>query len=1671
MLEVNRIDIKTGLTLHETIEGVQQPKQKQVGHSYLEHWLKTNGLTTQFYMGKFYDGVNDADRLRLEAEGRVLVFTNGKDGYFTDPETARLITQGDTERGIAPIYASGQDSPHNFVAYGNLVASDGMASTAVQSTRILIIDDENRVHGSGPLLDKDGRTIPQSQLEKLYDKMGDGTMLVSQKLMRDCITPQEREDIAAKVFEQAGISPDITGLSQDLPQTDAAMEIIESQVDALAGRTVTQFRAATPDLPGILKGTMASSRWCERLGVDAIISSNDIKGDDGRLSEPGIQEVKNFWVNRKSDGQYGEQGVGPQVKGCIPKATLHEFNPRTVAQAQELAEVAGDPIQLGQYYVQQQEKQRERAQVDEAGEPVQKERSDWLYETLSADKYGQLSRFKRVNQALERYLKGQWQDLALRGVYVPSAMAQHHAQLKPWEVCNKDLPHGAIVAYYRSPFPNVGAAAISINNIEIIKAQDREAFSKQGVAYLPPWTAKNVAITDFDRDANGYFVGYQATVSDLPEQLRQQLSKVEALPLDKQYEAGRAAFEQMVQAMEQGNESRIVPATYPLAVKAFIESNAPNQKPPEIIKQKKVKHPWDEGESHAAATWWAWEITADNPTGKVANVGMTLQSLALETMYAPAEQREDLLRQVSLHYSKQLRLADEGKLFIPDDTWWQSKGFPAYQFKERMEDIAQAVSQLDRVQDPQQRKQFVEDRLKFASRLLLDVVNGPNAVNLQTAVDTAKSSRGIDKSIHAFAQALRHKEHLLRQHYKDPNNYTKGQMLPSNTQEPIGWGVEAVNQVYEDTQLSDLRHEAFRALFPKDCTPEQENRAMTIARTYNDLIAASQAARGRLQENRTEDQQPTLRITSPNGRDLTIQNLKDPEGTLPIWRATGEQPDWKITINRNPNARPEATRFSATLSFTDEKGSRRSQRLGNVSPESVAQHNLVQRLREHPKRTLTIRSPVAQIQVPFAQENDAEETLSRAMNYAQDAVAQIPKEERPAYVSALWRQSDGMGFALKHFPDLVSDRLQTVPEITLTGIQHSTNEAGQIPAGEYTVRFSEYSYINKAGQTKTSPSVKLIYEDDAQEQFGALNARSMHLPLGTTVKAHLSIDTSGKTARMQVLDLVSQPPNPQVSLLQTDANHCLYRFVNNDWVESYTPTDPKILNVLQLAHDWGLDAQCKILKQSQIVQAIVTIDFPDQSTLSRFEQEVVSLPIQFRYEGELTGGFQFVDEEVRQRLGDGFTSIPDEQTLNSFEPDGSFIVSSSASSDLKISSTSFTAEDHSYARFPDLMVLDVDRPYNKVLPLFQERCQQNPHELWALHSTLKGVHAMRLDTSVKPSQVSHEFIAQVGVDNRYLNLAQDSGEWTARINAKQGRRNEAIYLKQVVGTGSAHPQLLKSAIAYQTALIENEMDTPWSLETLEAIKPVPVEQKVAEASTNYTSAPSTEVKITGKPVSMVFPLKLHGEHNSLPMGTCIEAMRGYGRCHTTRTFEPHAAYGFKSGDIAIAQSGKHQVAFRVGAQYRITHEMLTDPTYQRQWAAMEKHSAHELAQLWQSSQARGKTLWGMKIEPLGDFQKGHIIPFPDRSQEIYSPSRQELRAWYFVAISNEDESLSGRIAIKGHQLRALYAAESGSGDPPLTYRHPSVVISAAERIQMQQALQAAHEACNSEAPVPTALER
>ena len=144
MIQADQFDIKTGKPIQVAIDGHWQPAIKQIEHSYLEHWCQTNGIKTdnRFSVAQFYESVHDLDRRQLESEGKYLVFSSGGEGYFTDSETAQLMTLG--SETVEPIYAGDRNAAHNAVAYGGLIASDGVASTTFSSARVLVIDNVKR---------------------------------------------------------------------------------------------------------------------------------------------------------------------------------------------------------------------------------------------------------------------------------------------------------------------------------------------------------------------------------------------------------------------------------------------------------------------------------------------------------------------------------------------------------------------------------------------------------------------------------------------------------------------------------------------------------------------------------------------------------------------------------------------------------------------------------------------------------------------------------------------------------------------------------------------------------------------------------------------------------------------------------------------------------------------------------------------------------------------------------------------------------------------------------------------------------------------------------------------------------------------------------------------------------------------------------------------------------------------------------------------------------------------------------------------------------------------------------------------------------------------------------------------------------------------------------------
>ncbi|MGB3766590.1 MAG: hypothetical protein WA947_08520, partial [Phormidesmis sp.] len=687
----------------------------------------------------------------------------------------------------------------------------------------------------------------------------------------------------------------------------------------------------------------------------------------------------------------------------------------------------------------------------------------------------------------------------------------------------------AIVAYYRSPFPNVSAAAIVINNTEVIRQNDVEAFSKDGVAYLAPWTAKEIAITDFDGDRNGFFVGYEATVADLPQQIRAELAVISSLSPEQQYEAGRALFERMIQQVEQGQESRLTPSKYPLAVKEFVEETAPDVKPPQINKQKKEKHPWQESESQSAATWRAWGITADNPVGLVANAGMTLQALALEMQYAPPEKRERLVRQHSAHFEKLLEKVKAGEVSIPSDDWLASQGFSPF-YEERIGEIAEAGQKLARYgsQSSDKRTEYVERVAQMTSTLLSDIANGPNALNLQTAVDMAKSSKGIDQPLHDFVMAIQHKGDAFRCNKDNAKVYGSKKLMPmpTNMEEPVSWNVQSVNvsyaQAYARLRLEERPHVQFRNILPGRAPKQLESSLKQIRLDYDRLVKTAARNRGRLKKGLSADQQPTMHVRTPSGREFVLQEISDEKSPLPIWRADGTQPNWTITVTKDVKTKSDRKRFPAQLTFADGQGNQSTQAVGFLSSESAEKLKLEKKLSAN--KRLSVASPTVALRVPYARENDANMLYTEADRCVQKALmppdGQDPNIYRQAVFTEFWgAHHEGRKIVMQHGTDILCDRLKPMPEITLNRLQVPLDVGQQIVAeSPHTIRFgTEGNFRDKDDLSRAS--VSIAQPDGTWQLIGAVSAKSIALPQGATYMADMKQPNSPKAILMQVMAL------------------------------------------------------------------------------------------------------------------------------------------------------------------------------------------------------------------------------------------------------------------------------------------------------------------------------------------------------------------------------------------------------------------------------------------------------------------------------------------------------------------------------------------------------------------------
>ncbi len=1037
-MKFRQIDLKTGQEL--------PIQSKTVEHTYLELKIGSTVDPNKLAVGKMYDGITDRDIERLQEQGLHMILANGRSAYFGDRAIAEKVSQ--------EIFTNHSDA----VAYGSIPVSEAKTSIYKESARILIIDDETLSQdpatgtytadwGQQPIILGNGITLSDKAMGAIASKLGDCYSL---------------------------ISPDLANQLQAEPDRPF------------------QFRAGVPEWQGVFKGTCRSSLLCQALEVDGIIARSSIKGDN-KTTTTGIHEVSLFWA-RKEDAKFTEQKLGTQALVFFPEGVQADVLPKLKIKAERLAEAQSDPRKVAQLYIERHEKRQQQRQEEtverdniyqiiepelalELGLSIQEntkannfeqpenpsvneQYKDWLYDILKADLidggHCQVLEMEDIAKRLREFLQSEWQEVATGGLYVPSAIAQPHNQLQEGEVSFTGLPDGSEVAIYRSPVANAANFDVFTNNLTVLRELDPEAYMQRGVCYLNPNDAKRLVI-DFDGDRVGI----------IPSQLT---------------------------TLQEASSQKII-EQYPTLIQEIIDKNLPENKPIQVEKEKKIPRDLEHGFVNLAS---AAVNAADNPTGRVANLGMRLEALRWETQYLPNVEKSAYLQNIGTHFKK--LLAEDNDIKKPfrilNDEW-----------RDKIVEISETSTAISKLPEPE-REKAVATGLTQTERLIWHL-ESLAAVNLQRAVDTPKSARKVNEDEYQFCQKVaKYKEVEWIKGKDNTYAYIGAEGIKTNTQDPVGWMVEQANQIYQEYSLiGDRNYNRFDHIFPKDShTPAQTEWAKSVSTQYNALISDAVASRSRLEH----EEGIALTATSAKGNTIEIVSLisTNPDGDSPIWEMARIGASVDIQVAKNKDWKTEKLYPYKAVAIIDQEN---KVDIGLISPASIAAYG----------KTLETGKMFANLKLEFKlgiSRNDIDDKFADAEKYLEVQRDAIPEPERESRASALWHNNN-RAIAGKMFTEVVTTRLQElrVDKITIIGLQYETNELKdkQLPQGEGAV--CRLGIESNPDSPIYDKRVLQVQEGDRWKNMGVLHSDAAYMPIGTQFTANINFSATKKDADI-VLD-------------------------------------------------------------------------------------------------------------------------------------------------------------------------------------------------------------------------------------------------------------------------------------------------------------------------------------------------------------------------------------------------------------------------------------------------------------------------------------------------------------------------------------------------------------------------
>jgi hypothetical protein len=919
-----------------------------------------------------------------------------------------------------------------------------------------------------------------------------------------------------------------------------------------------------------------------------------------------------------------------------------------------------------------------------------------------------------------------------------------------------------------------------------------------------------------------------------------------------------------------------------------------------------------------------------NQIGLIANQVMKTIALEMETQMLPDENKAEYLGNLSKHCQKLIG-SDLAKGEALRDRFTLPPSLA--KFRPQIRSIAQ-FSQDNRP---------VDEKLVDVRHLLHDIVS-ELGTELQIAVDGPKSALRPDRAILDCCRELtNYREVGWLKDYKTADVYRNCPLVSSNYS-PIDSLVREVNRQFQQQVLEPRPSNQFRNLFGDVSFSETEKElAQEIKSEYNRLQSYAHQLKAEYQEASG----PRMTLTSAKGNKLEVISLT--QSNHPQTYSLSEL-NIRLKENKNPKRQEKYIVLAEVPGESDSRGSPQYRLIGYLSQNSETEHRLlIDRLRENKDYaelgTLKVEiSPgltAEQVRAAFAQVRE----------YAEEVRSNIPDTDKMATAAALWdisnTRTEQVDYSYKKasaafaiFAPEISDRLNQLQFVsfTIAGVQTASNQHGErIFTGETLP--VEVGF--ETNPTNHNHNKRLLKVED--RVLGHFSSESAQLPVGTKAMA-----------------TVLTPPGAGITATRKDGSTLRIGVLKN---YDYAFSDfQRVSATLEI----GFKSPPKHWQKSipvALLDGKILGEIKDKPTLRLLKQEGLLK------EGQTISVTLKRDRASIANIQIDPTTVEYPQVINQ---DKAYKTESRSD---RLLPTLLAQEDYEWEVSPGKFVekpttrLVVDnRIYDKLEAYFSNlgiaiSPATNHYDIQTEHQL--GYDVVRIPTENLPLSVAEKLQQRFGTPL--------DAHWGGSYYQKLEEIDRGDYERNDLLKKAQSSKLSISPINEPSASCPHSRACP-----LQGVNLLP------------PALPEGLVKISGKPVSMVFPLHLYGEPNPLPVSTTIDAMRGYGRTHTTRTFEPYKAYGFSEGDIAIAVSGDKQLAFCVGKQYRITRQMIDDSQYRQQWKDKEKHSVKELDRF------RGEPeVWGLEMKPLGDYVNGKVVPFSElqASQSQNFPSGSVREPW------------------------------------------------------------------------------